>query len=483
MPGSDPSKHRVLLVGPRVIHLKPFFDKRRYGVVAVQTGVEGMGALNAESMDIVVLELNLTDLTATEFLMATREAHAHTSFLLLDDASKAGQIVKALQAGLDGYLPTPPDEDRLFFEVERQLQRTSVGATARDKQVALRNAEAAELLARLAERDSRLLELGVQADLLNQEILSLRAQAQTLGAVRAALVGHIDGDLDEAQAQRLHERLAMASVLETEAAALREELTTARTVRRELQHEIEQLNVRQQEFVDGAKVAGSAVDGRARALEVDKAQQARRIAELADELAHKTAAGAQQQRELEDQLTRARSDHADALARLTREHDDALRGAQSDIEADRAHAIAAALGAKEREHVEERSEGDLEQQAKIDDALGQIAALQSERDAADTQKDLAVGAALDSELIIEELKLKIEYCEGEVEAQRARASKAESDFKKDKLRLIEEKEQVSVGSQQLVERLQRVVDDNALLKKANAELEAIRLRLQAATTP
>src|SRR5688500_17694877 len=128
MAAVHPSKPRILLVGPRVIHLKPCFERRRYNVTAVQKSVEGMSALDAEPRDIVILELNLGDLTATEFLMAARQAHADASFLLLDDASKAGQIVKALQAGLDGYLPTPPDEDRLFFEVERHLRRSSGGS-------------------------------------------------------------------------------------------------------------------------------------------------------------------------------------------------------------------------------------------------------------------------------------------------------------------------------------------------------------------
>src|SRR3954467_5935955 len=123
----DPSQHRILLAGRRGVHLKPFFERRRYHCVAVQKGVEGMTALDAEPRDIVILELNLGDLTATEFLMAAPQAHAQAIFLLLDDASKAGQIVKALQAGLDGYLPTPPDEDRLFFEVERHLRNAGGG--------------------------------------------------------------------------------------------------------------------------------------------------------------------------------------------------------------------------------------------------------------------------------------------------------------------------------------------------------------------
>src|SRR5207244_353466 len=109
-----------LLVGPRVIHLKPFFERRGYPVVAVANGVDGMSALDAGRRDVVIMELNLGDLTATEYLMAARQGHLGSRFLLLDDPSKANQIVKALQAGLDGYLPTPPDEDRLFFEVERQ---------------------------------------------------------------------------------------------------------------------------------------------------------------------------------------------------------------------------------------------------------------------------------------------------------------------------------------------------------------------------
>lgn len=542
MPGLDPSKHRILLVGPRVIHLKPFFERRRYSVVAVQRGVEGMSALDAERRDIVILELNLGDLTATEFLMAARQAHADSSFLLLDDASKAGQIVKALQAGLDGYLPTPPDEDRLFFEVERHLRRSGSGAgpdnnagtqtTVSPRPSELK--ELTELQTQLADRESQIVEFGMQSDLLNQEIVKLRAEAKKLNAVRSALIGQIEGDLDEEQAFRLKDRLAMASVLETEADTLREELGDARNIRRELQGEIEALKKRLQDLGNvGADVPSETSAGdRAEAFEADNMVLAGRIAELEEELdLTKAEVVALEQKQLaetadlerqlnrlsSDQALRAndddkvamehmaaiarlenehrallasqREDHDNAMGQLKEEHEAALKRAHSDVEIEKAsareriaEAVVVALRDKEREHREHLGGKEKQLQAKLDAALGQIDGLTSERDAASAEKDSAVEKALDIELILDELKTKIDYLEGEVETQKRRATKAETDFKKDKLRLIEEKEEVTAGSQQVFERMQRFVDENAVLRKANSELEMSRAGLEQRAT-
>lgn len=538
MPAVDPSKHRILLVGPRVIHLKPFFERRRYSVVAVQKGVDGMTALDAEPRDIVILELNLGDLTATEFLMAARQAHADASFLLLDDASKAGQIVKALQAGLDGYLPTPPDEDRLFFEVERHLRRGNGSSVSDDTggfQTTTQLTErpdiqkVTDLQTQLADRESQLVEIQMQTDLLNQEIVKLREEAKKLNAVRGALIGQIEGDLDEEQAFRIKERLAMASVLETEADTLREELGGARNVRRELQQEIELLKKRVQDLSDVPAVdpdAGQAE--RIEELESDNMVLAGRVAELEEEVdltkAEVVALEQKHRAELEplqrelnrlssDQAIRAgdedkiamehmaevarlENEHKAAIARLKEDHDNvvgnlkeeheaALKRAVSDVEIEKAtikdqiaDAVREAVRAKEREHLEMLGGKEKEIQQKLNAALEENQRIVTERDQAVFEKEEAIAKALDIELVLDELKTKIEYLEGEVETQKARANKAEQDFKKDKVRLIQEKEEVAAGSQQVFERVQRFVDENAALKKANIELEGMRATLE-----
>jgi DNA-binding response OmpR family regulator len=546
MPAVDPSKHRILLVGPRVIHLKPFFERRRYGVVAVQKGVEGMSALDAEPRDIVILELNLGDLTATEFLMAARQAHADASFLLLDDASKAGQIVKALQAGLDGYLPTPPDEDRLFFEVERHLRRAGGGPASTDgigsgddtggfqttTQLTERPdlKQVTDLQTQLADRESQLVEVQMQTDLLNQEIVKLREEAKKLNAVRGALIGQIEGDLDEEQAFRIKERLAMASVLETEADTLREELGGARSVRRELQQEIELLKKRVQDLSDVPEVepADEGQAERIEELESDNMVLAGRVAELEEELdltkaevvaleqKHKDelaplqreinklssdqalkasdddklamehiAAVAKMENEHKAELQRLKEDHDNIVGNLKEEHEAALKRAVSDVEIERAtikdqiaDAVREAVKTKEKEHLEMLGGKEKEIQQKLNAALEENNKIVTERDQAVYEKEEAIAKALDIELVLDELKTKIDYLEGEVVKANARATKAEQDFKKDKVRLIQEKEEVAAGSQQVFERVQRFVDENAALKKQNAELESIRAALE-----
>lgn len=530
----DPQKHHVLLVGPRVVHLKPFFERRRYQVAAVQKGVEGMSALDAEPRDIVILELNLGDLTATEFLMAARQAHAQASFLLLDDASKAGLIVKALQAGLDGYLPTPPDEDRLFFEVERHLRhapppgaRASASSSGAgdgfetrtgETQVSLRGVEHTELQTQLADRESQLLEIGVQHEMLRQEVGRLRDESRALADIRQALLGVVDGALDREQAGRIKERLAMLTVLETEVDALREELAGTRQVRRELQEQIEQLKRKvqaleaarderdEQERRRGAEsLEGPALKEKASELEADNMVLAGRLGELEEDLARakadlaardeRRAASEARATELEGQLEILRSEqalkasdieelgvtHAAAVARL----DDEKQAAVARLRAEHEPAIerltfAAAEAAAEKAALETRLEEAL--RARRDDRLaaereagreaGREAELQAQLEAAQLEKDQAIGRALDVELVLDELKAKIEELEREVQRQQERARSAESSFKKDKLRLIEAKEQAAAGSQEAFAKVQRFIDENAALKRHNAELEA-----------
>jgi DNA-binding NarL/FixJ family response regulator len=173
-----------------------------------------MAQLDTSPCDIVVLELNLGDLTATEFLMAARQGHPNSTFLLLDEASKAGQIVKALQAGLDGYLATPPDEDRLFYEVERHLARgsgaPSPGASAASgfeelsTQTAMQSmAEAAALQAAVADRESQVIEL---SDQLKQGLVELPSTGLPPGLARAAgCTGNTIKGADQERAASRHD--------------------------------------------------------------------------------------------------------------------------------------------------------------------------------------------------------------------------------------------------------------------------------------
>ena len=86
--------------------------------------------------------------------------------------------------------------------------------------------------------------------------------------------------------------------------------------------------------------------------------------------------------------------------------------------------------------------------------------------------------ALDAELQLEDLNTRIAALGEQVRVAEERASKAEHDFKRDKLRLVEEKEAAASGSHEAFERIQRYAEENTHLKRMNAELETMRAGLE-----
>ncbi len=497
----DPTQHSVLLVGPRVGHLRPIFERRRYRVTAVYKGVEGMAALDTGHHHVVLLELNLGDLTATEFLMAARQAHANVTFLLIDDQSKAGQIVKAMQAGLDGYLATPPDEDRLFFEVERHLAQRGPAevVTGPTTQIGFRP-DVTEMQSQLASRESALVEMSAQLELHQAEVLRLREAHKRWLGVETALHGITDGPLDDHAARRVKERLALASVAETEVAALREELNATKTARRQAQEECERLRERVAHLEPNpGSLDGPALKDRAAELEADNMVLAGRVAELEEELTlakaesmalhekHKADVGdlnrelnrvLTEQEDASGKLQRYEKDHAAAIARARAEHDDALRRLRDEHKA--------AMDASAREHgaalhkaQEELRRSSTAQHARAsEEAEGRVRALREQLDAAAVERDQAVEKALDAELMLDDLNARIAALTDEARLAGERAAKAEADFKRDKLRLVEEKEAAASGSHEAFERIQRFAEENAQLKRQCAELEAMRAGLE-----
>ncbi|HEY1100650.1 MAG TPA: hypothetical protein VGF99_17045, partial [Myxococcota bacterium] len=322
----DPSKHRVLLVGPRVVHLKPFFDKRGHPVVAAGKGVEGMAHLDTDPCDVVILELNLGDLTATEFLMAARQGHPRAIFLLLDEATRAGQIVKALQAGLDGYLATPPDEERLFYEVDRHLARLAAddddsGFEESSTQTTMTTiAEVEAMQAAIADRDGQAIELQEQLNRAQQSLRALREEARRheddarrLQAVTQVLGGHLEASLDVDEATRLRERLGLAQIAEIELQSLRAEADAARAARRELE-------VRHEETLRELKQARAATEAAMEAAAAfDVSVDDDRVDALQADIAHLNL----RNEELQASLTAAR----EALAKAVEEHEDASTAA------------------------------------------------------------------------------------------------------------------------------------------------------------
>lgn len=208
----DPTKYELLLVGPRVAQLKPFFDARAYRTDPVVAGRDGLQSLEERERHLVVLELNLGDMRASEFVSEARQTHPNLRVILLENADRAGQIVKALVHGIDAYVPTPPDEQKLFAEVERQLlgfASSQLGEDGVDLQETLNRAR------------SEVSQLQMQNDLVRQELTSAQEELSEAQHALAQKAQSAEGNADEVaallqQVETLQERADKADIVELE---------------------------------------------------------------------------------------------------------------------------------------------------------------------------------------------------------------------------------------------------------------------------
>lgn len=208
----DPTKYELLLVGPRVAQLKPFFDARAYRTDPVVAGRDGLRSLEERERHLVVLELNLGDMRASEFVAEARQANPNLRVILLENADRAGQIVKALVHGIDAYVPTPPDEQKLFAEVERQLlgvASAQLGDDGVDLQETLNRAR------------TEVTQLQMQNDLVRQELASAQTELADAQQVLEQKAHSAEGNADEfaallQQVETLQERADKADIIELE---------------------------------------------------------------------------------------------------------------------------------------------------------------------------------------------------------------------------------------------------------------------------
>jgi len=109
--------------------IRDTLERALYAVEWVADGAHALAALQANSFDLVILDLGLPGLDGIEVLRRVRAngAAASTPVLILSARDTAPDRVLGLDAGADDYLIKPFDVDELLARV-RVLQRRQRGA-------------------------------------------------------------------------------------------------------------------------------------------------------------------------------------------------------------------------------------------------------------------------------------------------------------------------------------------------------------------
>ena len=126
-----------------------------YEVVVAPTGEDGFFRANAETFDLVVLDLMLPGRNGLEILEALRKRKVHTPVLILTARDSIQDRVLGLDRGADDYLVKPFALPELLARIRALLRRGRPADILRLKAADLE----VDLVARRASRGTRTLDL------------------------------------------------------------------------------------------------------------------------------------------------------------------------------------------------------------------------------------------------------------------------------------------------------------------------------------
>jgi DNA-binding NtrC family response regulator len=102
--------------------LSSFFRKHDYEVSTVATGAEALQAVDDKGVEVVILDVLLTDTDGLEVLSQIKAKHPKLPVIMITGIGFDEELLQeALQKGAAGYISKTLPLDQLLMEVHRSL--------------------------------------------------------------------------------------------------------------------------------------------------------------------------------------------------------------------------------------------------------------------------------------------------------------------------------------------------------------------------
>jgi two-component system, NtrC family, response regulator HydG len=112
--------------------LEGFLAKNGFSVTVQHKGQDGLKAFGTASIDLVLLDYRLPDMTGMDVLMELKKASLHIPVIIMTSFSDIRTAVKAMKMGAFEYITKPVNPDELLMLVQQAL-KTEKSATAPPK--------------------------------------------------------------------------------------------------------------------------------------------------------------------------------------------------------------------------------------------------------------------------------------------------------------------------------------------------------------
>jgi two-component system cell cycle response regulator DivK len=119
----------------KILYIEDNFDNRKlvrrvleaegYEVVEAQNGIQALEHLEAQPIDLALMDINMPDIDGYTLASRIRSTPRFASLPILAMTANVmrGDRERSLEAGCDGYIQKPIDIDTLSEQLERYLHR------------------------------------------------------------------------------------------------------------------------------------------------------------------------------------------------------------------------------------------------------------------------------------------------------------------------------------------------------------------------
>ena len=204
---------RVLLIedDPSVAgSIELMMKSENYNVYTTDLGEEGIDLGKVYDYDIILLDLNLPDMSGYEVLRALRLAKVKTPILVLSGLAGIEDKVKGLGMGADDYLTKPFHKDELVARIHAIVRRSAGHAEE--------TISCGDLTIRLGEQQAAIGGHRIHLTTKEYQILELLALRQGSTLTKEMFLNHLYGGMDEPELKiidvficKLRKKLSVAS--------------------------------------------------------------------------------------------------------------------------------------------------------------------------------------------------------------------------------------------------------------------------------
>ncbi len=108
-------------------YLKSILTKNGYSVQAVSKGINAINLINKLEPDLVVLDLNLPDMSGEGVCIEVRKDHPSLPIIMLTAKSAIHDKVQGLSMGADDYITKPFIPDEFLARIKARLRQKAEG--------------------------------------------------------------------------------------------------------------------------------------------------------------------------------------------------------------------------------------------------------------------------------------------------------------------------------------------------------------------